>query len=151
MYTRNTRSVQRQRTPRYDPPPGYGGNTFPVKHHLPEDILEEQIPRRSVQEADGNYTSNEDDGIRDESSPIDSNPLTCQGEEKNGESIVENVLFSEKHCGKSPFGELLGELTETLRGKIGTEELIILTVMLLISSDGMCAEVLVLALCLIAG
>jgi len=147
MYTRNTRPVQRQRTQQYDPPPGYAGNTFPVKHHLPEDILEEQRPRRTVQGDDANYAENSDEGIRGENSPPDSNPLTCQGEEKDGDSIIENDLTPSKHSGKSP----LSDLIESLSGRVGTEELIILTVMLLISSDGLCPEVLILALCLIAG
>ena len=147
MYTRNIRPVQRQRTPHYDPPPGYAGNTFPVKHHLPEDILEEQIPRRAVRESEEIYISGTDDGIREGNSPPDTNPLTCQGEEKNSGSLVENEISVAAARGKLP----LAELIESLSGKIGTEELIILTVMLLISSDGMCAEVLILALCLISG
>lgn len=46
--------------------------------------------------------------------------------------------------------ENISSLIENLRGKIGREELIILLVMFLIASDGMCAEVLILALVLLA-
>ena len=45
----------------------------------------------------------------------------------------------------------LHELLISLRGRFGSEELIILTVMLLIAQDGIGAEVLILALILIAG
>ena len=43
------------------------------------------------------------------------------------------------------------ELLHTLRGRFGSEELVILAVMLLISEDGIGPEVLILALILIAG
>lgn len=51
------------------------------------------------------------------------------------------------HDEKYPFEELL----RSLKGKIGREELIILLVMLLVASEGVGIEVLLLALILIAG
>ena len=148
MYTRNSRIQRDNRIQRYNPPPGYAGNTFSVKHHVPENPIDENIPRRP-NEQDNRYdrTIAEDEiGIRGENSPPDESDLTCTGEERNSPLEQEEMTIREKHE-KSPLADLL----ESLRIKAGSEELIILMVMLLIASDGLCAEVLILALCLVAG
>jgi hypothetical protein len=148
MYTRNPRIQRDNRTQRYNPPPGYAGNTFSVKHHTPEDIIGDNIPRR-LNENEVLYsqtTDGEEIGIRGESSPPDESELRCTGEEGNDPIDQDEMRISERHE-KSPLTELL----ESLRLKAGSEALIILLVMLLIASDGLCAEVLILALCLIAG
>ncbi len=147
MYTRNNRSVRDNQARRYNPPPGYTGNTFSVKHHVPEDLTyDDAVPRR-----DDGYPIGEESevgsGIRRESNPPDTNPLTCRGEEKNDGSIIEDPAEVQAVQDKSP----LHELIHSLQGRIGSEELIILLVLLLITSDGLCAEALILALCLIAG
>jgi hypothetical protein len=148
VYTRNPRNTQRIRTQQYTPPPGYAGNTFSGKYHSPDYVVEGNVPRRPGEDEDeaGIVSDQTESGIRQESTPPDTNPLTCTGEEKN-DSILEDTADNAETAGKSAFGELL----ESLKGKIGSEELIILMVMLLIASDGMCAEVLILALCLAAG
>ena len=147
MYTRNQRNARDSRSQRYNPPPGYTGSTFQVKHHTPEDTIDDNLPRRLYDDDNQPALPENGSGIRSESIPPDTNPLTCQGEDKNDDSIVEDYCDKPVLQERSP----LNELISSLRGKIGSEELIILMVMLLISSDGMCAEVLILALCLIAG
>ena len=149
MYTRNTRSARENQTRRYSPPPGYAGNTFNVKHHMPEELTyDDQTNRRYEELYQNGDESGAESGIRGESSPSDTNPLTCRGEEKNAGSIIEKRGHDETAAqDKSP----LFELIHSLRGRIGSEEIIILLVMLLIASDGLCAEALILALCLIAG
>ena len=147
MYTRNTRIQRDNRTQRYNPPPGYAGNTFSVKHHVPENPIDEYIPRRLNENDELSRAVYEDEiGIRGESSTPDKSELTCTGDERIVLAEQEDMSIREKHE-KSPLADLL----ESLRIKAGSEELIILMVMLLIASDGLCAEVLILALCLVAG
>ncbi|MBP3377636.1 MAG: hypothetical protein J6L96_02705 [Clostridia bacterium] len=128
MYTRN---YGKQR--RYSPPPGYAGSTISgdgqVKHHLPAD----EVKRLAKEVADV------DDFPRESyAKPSESN---C-AEEKTAVDIVAK---------KDKDNSSLHELLKSLRGRFGSEELIILTVMLLIAQDGIGAEVLILALILIAG
>ena len=66
-----------------------------------------------------------------------------QSEEFPHEEALQDEVSAKAH-------ENISSLIENLRGKIGREELIILLVMFLIASDGMCAEVLILALVLLA-
>ena len=74
-------------------------------------------------------------------------------EEKNEEITNENTELAEKKQSRTDFREndAIFRLIESLHGKFGREELIILLVMFLVASDGICAEVLILALLLIAG
>ena len=126
-----TRSYGMQR--RYSPPPGYAGSTISgdgqVKHHLPAD----EVNRIAKEAADA------DDLPRESyAKPSESN----YAEEKTAVDIVSK---------KDKDNSSLHELLKSLRGRFGSEELIILTVMLLIAQDGIGAEVLILALILIAG
>ncbi len=124
MYTRNY-----SKTRRYSPPPGYAGNTFSgngeVKHHLPADEVT-HMPKETVL-------------------PAENEPPTHDAQITQEEKRVETVAERDKST--TPLHELLNHL----RGRFGSEELIILTVMLLIAQDGIGAEVLILALILIAG
>lgn len=134
MYTRSSRQnySRQDSVKRYTPPPGYVGTAFSenpeVKHHVPEQDVQEFTARRT----------------RDEE----------MIEEESKKSLIEEeTLPAEQHEHESkPHDESpLHGLIESLHGKIGTEELIILMTMFLISSDGICVEALVLALVLLAG
>ena len=59
--------------------------------------------------------------------------------------------FPERRAEKTEGSAALEELIHALRGKIGTEELIILLVMLLTASEGIGAETLILVAVLLAG
>jgi len=152
MYTRNTYRTQRNDSQRYTPPPGYVGNAFSGKHHVPEQNIRDNVPRRPQEDSREAQISEE--GIRAENIPLRENALNCRGEEENRDNNGSHELQQEGEvpkvpgpAEKSPLQDLLGHL----RGKIGTEELIILLIMLLISSDGIGAEALVLGLVLLAG
>ncbi len=128
MYSRSThRRV-------YSPPPGYRGNAFEGKHHFPAQVLdvppreELPLPCEKTEEGQG------DDGIS--CREITEIP-EAKCEEKRGSKWEE----------KSPIRALL----DSLQGKIGEEELILLLVLLMVSSEGIGAEGLILALVLLAG
>lgn len=128
MYSRSThRRV-------YSPPPGYRGNAFEGKHHFPAQVLDVP-PREEI-------------------------PLPCESKEEgtgeDGALCREITEMPEAECEekretkweeKSPIRALL----ESLQGKIGEEELILLLVLLMVSSEGIGAEGLILALVLLAG
>lgn len=131
MYTRSYNRNRDSRYQRYTPPPGYVGTAFSeetgVKHHMPEqELLSHRADDRDIDERE-TILDHEDEAsaVREES-----------GERREIERKEESPLTS---------------LIESLRGKLSAEELIILMTMFLISSDGICVEVLILALILIAG
>lgn len=118
MYTRSSHqsNIRQDTAKRYTPPPGYVGTAFSenpeVKHHVPEQDIQELTAHRNVDE---------------EALPIERHEI-----KPNEESPLRGLI-------------------ESLQGKIGTEELILLMTMFLISSDGICVEALVLALVWMAG
>lgn len=133
MYTRNFGKQK------YTPPPGYDGTAFSetmtTKMHEPQMIIREESP---IEQDLLQY--------QPETEPNEPEPVTES-------ETPELPVFAEKethHKQESALGQI-GQLLGHLKGKIGSEELIILLVMLLIASDGMCAEVLILGLLLIAG
>ena len=63
----------------------------------------------------------------------------------------QQIRAAEQYQGHSDGRIALEELIHSLRGKIGTEELIILLVMLLTASEGVGVETLILAAVLLAG
>ena len=129
MYTRNFSRISR-----YSPPPGYVGNAFAVaeegKHHQPQDELRQQDNHRT-----GNQLP--------EPSSHQTKP-EVRPELRN--APVQEEAQSEKPI--QPVGGELTQLLQHLRGRLGKEELILLTVMLLIASDGLRPEVIILALML---
>lgn len=134
MYTRSYSRSRDNRNQRYTPPPGYDGTAFSddsgIKHHAPDRELS----------FDGQ--GKKPDDCADDTETV----LECE-EECDTAAENEKPHDGSKHEETSPAAALI----ESLRGKIGAEELIILLTMFLISSDGICAEVLILALVLIAG
>lgn len=80
----------------------------------------------------------------DEVSPAPRQPEIEQVED-------ETVQITECEPEKKGNSGGLWELLESIKGKFGSEELIILAVMLLIAQDGIGVEVLILALILLAG
>lgn len=137
MYTRSWYRGQRGDDQRYSPPPGYVGTAFSdessVKHHIPEKDVHE-LPQRMTENSPDTHAVNAEVCVFGEEASAKNN---------GGELSASEACREEK----SP----LVQLAESMRGRIGKEELIILMTMLLISSDGVGAEVLILALALLAG
>ncbi|MBE6626555.1 MAG: hypothetical protein E7628_05175 [Ruminococcaceae bacterium] len=109
------------RSNRYSPPPGYAGNAF-----VGEGEIKHHPPTDEVI-----HLPRDDEATGIEPVPQKENTVPIHSDYKEKTAI--------------------SELFHSLRGKFGREELIILAVMLLISEDGVGAEVLILALTLIAG
>lgn len=123
----------RDRRKNYTPPPGYVGNAFhmydgaTVRYRASADKSDD-IPveaEKSLAEIPKEIVENLPDEIenKEEAKP-----------KNDGIQINENLRY----------------LAHSISEKIGREELIILLVMLLVVSDGMCVEVLILALVLLA-
>lgn len=137
IYTRDLRKN------RYSPPPGYDGNTFKDWKDV-----------STMSGASARFTAQRDESTEEEYTPEEDILGTSAEEytEQPSEELPQNeVLQDEVSASASAKAhENISSLIENLRGKIGREELIILLVMFLIASDGMCAEVLILALVLLA-
>lgn len=136
IYTRDLRKN------RYSPPPGYDGNTF--KDWKDVSGMSGASARFKAQrnESTEEYTPEED---------ISETSHETAAEQPAEEFSRDEVLQDDVSVPASAKAhENISSLIETLRGKIGREELIILLVMFLIASDGMCAEVLILALVLLS-
>lgn len=142
IYTRNYSHQPRN----YTPPPGYVGNAFTdsesLKHHPPED---------DVNGSDDRFSDRHEDSVS-EAREVILNELRkaddCETDHDcDGHDGHKDEHEKDDHDEKHPFEELL----RSFKGKIGREELIILLVMLLVASEGVGIEVLLLALILIAG
>ena len=137
IYTRDLRKN------RYSPPPGYDGNTFKDWKDV-----------STMSGASARFTAQRDESTDEEYMPEED--ISKTSAEEYAEQPVEEfsrdeVLQDDVSASASAKAhENISSLIENLRGKIGREELIILLVMFLIASDGMCAEVLILALVLLA-
>lgn len=174
MYSRNFNRTQRNENQRYNPPPGYVGTAFSGKHHRPMQEVGEQSepvnrynreqnenglpeldfdhyePRRPQSDRYEQQDEREE-GIRQENIPIMENEVSCRGKDPE-QALSKSVEDGQpEERGNSDEKSPLHDLLEILHGKIGTEELIILMVMLLVASDGIGVEVLILALALLAG
>ena len=137
IYTRDLRKN------RYSPPPGYDGNTFKDWKDV-----------SGMSGASARFTAQRDESTEEEYTPeedISETSHETAAEQPVEEFSRDEVLQDDVSVPASAKAhENISSLIETLRGKIGREELIILLVMFLIASDGMCAEVLILALVLLA-
>lgn len=135
IYTRDLRKN------RYSPPPGYDGNTF--KDWKDVSGMSGASARFTAQrnESTEEYTPEEDI-----SETSDETAAEQPVEEFSRDEVLQDDVSAPA---SAKAHENISSLIETLRGKIGREELIILLVMFLIASDGMCAEVLILALVLL--
>ena len=137
IYTRDLRKN------RYSPPPGYDGNTFKDWKDV-----------STMSGASARFTAQRDESTEEEYTPeedISETSHETAAEQPAEEFSRDEVLQDEVSASASAKAhENISSLIENLRGKIGREELIILLVMFLIASDGMCAEVLILALVLLA-
>ncbi len=164
IYTRDFR--QKNRVSDYTPPPGYDGNAFNEQREMfsaaaKAEYTERQPGRRSMPsdfgdspETDSSEFSEEYYGGAEQMNRADSydNPAG-NGEESADERQTEVPVHS-RAVKKSEHNhgiEALSALIESLHGRFGSEEMIILLVMLLVASDGIGPEVLILALILIAG
>ncbi len=136
IYTRDLRKN------RYSPPPGYDGNTFKDWKDV-----------STMSGASARFTAQRDESTEEEYTPeedILETSAEAAAEQPVEEFSRDEVLQDEVSASASAKAhENISSLIENLRGKIGREELIILLVMFLIASDGMCAEVLILALVLL--
>lgn len=140
IYTRDLRKN------RYSPPPGYDGNTFKDWKDV-----------SGMSGASARFTAQRNGSTEEEYTPEEDILETSAEEyaeyqrEQPSAQPSNEVLQDEVSVPASAKAhENISSLIENLRGKIGREELIILLVMFLIASDGMCAEVLILALVLLA-
>ncbi len=127
---------------RYTPPPGYDGIAFVENntkvHEAETDIS--SLPRRK--NSNDNYSGidykermEENDGaLYDVGEPI----IESEKEDNEEKSVLHND------------SRTLEQLFESIRGKIGAEELIIILVMLVVASKGIGIEVMILGLLLIA-
>ncbi len=124
MYTRNFGKQK------YTPPPGYDGTAFngtiSTKHHEPTELI--RLPEEKVSDMP--------------SEPIIEENIVQKGEVQDAEETIPQ---------KKPMRDETQwkQLLEMVRGKLGTEELIILLVMLLIASEGFSAEMLILGILLV--
>lgn len=137
IYTRN---YGRNGT-RYELPPGYDGNAFSqnVKlHEAEDDVTNLRRPPEPV-------VQHRDDTSVEDIPKTDGDMGGGKAEETSAGAPVENDAEFER--GIRAFESLFRHL----RGKFGREELIIVLVMLLISSEGASAELMLLALVLVAG
>ena len=124
MYTRNFGKQN------YMPPPGYDGTAFngkiSTKHHAPTEIIRSEAAVPEI--------------------PYDiTDEVNCVQEilsEKCEEAGVKPLHQREE--------KQIGQLLEMLRGKLGAEEMIILLIILLIASEGISTELLVLGILLLA-
>lgn len=148
IYTREQRKVH------YSPPPGYDGNAFSRNDfsQMKESAEKSGASARFTSKNDTAPTET-DEEILIEQSPTEQIPLIQNDVEKIDDKSSETIKVratSEVRTTSEVMNNLTG-LVSKLRGKIGKEELIILLVMLLIASEGICAEVLILALVLFYG
>ena len=104
---------------------GNGGRVTPPPGYVGNTFSEPEVKLHSAEEKSENGRQNED-------LPREAHQLERRHERNEGTAALE-------------------ELIRSLRGKIGTEELIILLVMLLTASEGVSAETLILAAVLLAG
>ena len=128
---------------RSTPPPGYAGTAFgpPAAGASFREPVDSMESKRHTPEEYGA------DRPRLRADP----PLSPAGDARGGQLMPEAVSAG---GGKRTSGALpapLAELLSDLRGKIGTEEVILLMVMLLLSADGAGIETLLLGLILLAG
>ncbi len=171
IYTRNYGKTSANGA-QYSPPPGYDGNAFSstpeVKLHEAEDDVTtlrrkrepvREIPKELPGEGENIFGNSADSAARSGT------------EETTGTDNTENAGSARPQNPPEPdFGAEPGKLPPPasvpvlaggidafealfrhLRGKFGREELIIVLVMLLISSEGASLELMLLALILIAG
>ncbi len=126
---------------RSTPPPGYTGTAFiqPTRDNPSRDPADDMESKRHTPAEYGTDSRELRWGpspVHDEQTAEVPIPGTPSGAEKSGTSPI-----------PAPFAELLSEL----RGRVGTEEVILLMVMLLLSADGAGVETLLLGLILLAG
>ncbi len=136
IYTRDF-SARRRDGGRYTPPPGYDGTAFVDSGGM------------KLHEADVDISQlSRDRTRRDDAAQIESTDAVS-------EERIEDTSQALKDAGSREISRrdsrTLEELFHTLRGKIGTEELILILVMLVVASEGIGIEVLLLGLLLIAG
>lgn len=98
--------------------------------------------------ASARFTAQRDENTEEEYTPEEE--ISENAPEEAAEQPSDEVIQEAAAPASAKAHENISSLIENLRGKIGREELIILLVMFLIASDGMCAEVLILALVLLA-
>lgn len=120
IYTRDRRKNQ------YTPPPGYVGNAFSM-----------------YDGATVRYRASAD---KSDDIPVEAEKSLAEIPDKS----IENLTDDTENKEAVQINENLRYLAHSISEKIGREELIILLVMLLVVSDGMCVEVLILALVLLA-
>lgn len=123
IYTRNPQGKRR-----YTPPPGYDGNTF-----AGSGARQPEIKAEYDMDSERTHTRY---------------PTDIHERGKLPESISQNIKSSDTDEAKHP--ALLKHIIEDLHGRISSEDMVIILVMLLISCDGITPETVILALALLA-
>ncbi len=162
IYTRNY-GKNPANAGRYNPPPGYDGNAFPTTpevklHEAEDDVTNLRRKREPIREIPPELPEEEEDLFENSADSGSGVPETAGS--ARPQNLPEPDFGAEP--GKLPSAEnsvpvfaggidAIEGLFRHLRGKFGREELIIILVMLLISSEGASLELMLLALILIAG
>ncbi len=133
IYTRNF-----GRDRRYSPPPGYDGNAFGSDIEREREVFASKAVASFVETENKEVLSNENEAPAEAIFPIQP--------ERHHPTEKENGHNEEKNSIEA----IISGLRSSLGDKIGSEEVILLLVILLISMDGISAEVLMLALVLLA-
>lgn len=122
------------------PPPGYTGTAFiqPLREHPSRDPADDMESKRHTPAEYGPGWQR-----------LPGDPPSDPGD-KAAARFPDIPAGAEKN-GTSPIPAAFAELLSDLRGRVGTEEVILLMVMLLLSADGAGAETLLLGLILLAG
>ncbi|MBP3368057.1 MAG: hypothetical protein J6L71_01365 [Clostridia bacterium] len=134
IYTRDW-GRSRRREESYTPPPGYVGTAFSdggmKMHEADTDISElarDRLPREEF--------------LQEKPISEESECSIFESEDEQHEVIDQTEEISRRD------GRKLEALIKSLRGKFGTEELILILILLIVSSDGIGIETLVLGLLL---
>lgn len=126
---------------RSTPPPGYAGTAFiqPQRDNPSRDPADDMESKRHTPAEYG-----------PDRRAMRGDPMSVSGERTAAAKIPDTPAEAEK-SGTSPIPVPFAELLSDLRGRVGTEEVILLMVMLLLSADGAEVETLLLGLILLAG
>ena len=135
MYARSL-----SRRGRSTPPPGYTGTAFiqPTWENPSRDPADDMESKRHTPAEYG-----------PDRQRLPGDPPSDPGEK--GAAPFSYISAGAEKNGTSPIPSAFAELLHDLRGRVGTEEVILLMVMLLLSADGAGAETLLLGLILLAG
>lgn len=147
IYTRDQRKVH------YSPPPGYDGTAFSRNDfsQMKESAEKSGASARFTSKNDNAPAETHEEENLIEQFPTEQDEVVKVCDNTTEDNLENNLQENRENSEVGEAADSLTGLVSGLRGRIGKEELIILLVMLLIASEGICAEVLILALVLFYG